>query len=131
MSKILNLPTPKKFSFQSTIKSHGWYQLHPFDFDPENSTLETIIDAGKPVSVKIQDGENSLQIEVSGEINEKAEDKILKDVGHIFRFDEDLSEFYQLIKTEKHLSWLSKQKWRKASSFDNDFRRFGQKYLHH
>lgn len=52
--------------------------------------------------------------EVEGKIkvtleNEKiADEKIVRDVRRILRFDDDLSQFYKLVKTEKSLGWITK-----------------------
>lgn len=109
MSRTLFLGTPQNFDFKRTVLSHGWSQLLPFEFDEKSRTLDAVISCHKPVSVKINEAENGLQIKTDAQINNEAEAKILRDVSHIFRFDEDLRDFYKLIRSEKHLSWISKQ----------------------
>lgn len=109
MNKII-LETPKEFDFRRTVLSHGWCELLPFKIDQENWVIETVLKTDKPLSVKIKETENGLELEVFDHIDETAEAKIKRDIGHIFRFDENLSEFYKLIKPEKHLAWVLKQK---------------------
>jgi N-glycosylase/DNA lyase len=109
MKNTLYLETPKNFDYKRTVWSHGWYQLLPFEFDKESWTLGTVIVSDKPIFVEINEAENSLKIEVNENLNEIQKSKILKDIRHIFRFDDNLSEFYKLIKTEKHLVWVAKQ----------------------
>lgn len=109
MNQTLFLETPQNFDFKRTVLSHGWCQLLPFEFDKESWTLSTVINCGKPISIKINEAEKGLQIEVKDNLNNKIEEKILRDVSHIFRFDENLKEFYQLTKSEKHLAWIAKQ----------------------
>lgn len=110
MNQTLFLKTPKSFDFKETIFGHGWYQLLPFEFNQENQSLKTVIKFEKPVSIEIFEAENALQIEVDDELNTETKDKILRNVSHIFRFDEQLSDFYQLIKTDKNLKWIANQK---------------------
>ena len=109
MKKTFFLETPKNFDYKRTVWSHGWYQLLPFEFDEESWTLGSVIVCDKPVFVEINEAENALQIEVSEKINNEQEAKILKDVRHIFRLDDNLSEFYKLTKSEKYLAWVAKQ----------------------
>ena len=110
MNQILFLTTPKNFDFKRTVLSHGWSQLAPCQIDQENWILDIVLVAEKPHSVKITEAENGLNIEVfSGDISEKTREKILHDVRRIFRFDDDLGEFYKLVKSEKRFAWIAKQ----------------------
>jgi N-glycosylase/DNA lyase len=109
MKKKLVIETPQNFDYKRTVWSHGWYQLLPFEFNEESWVLGTVINCPHPVFVSINDIGKSLQIEFDAEISGESETKILNDIRHIFRFDDNLSEFYKLTKKEKHLSWVAKQ----------------------
>lgn len=109
MKNTLILETPKNFDYKRTVWSHGWYQLLPFEFDKESWTLGTVIVCDKPIFVEINEADKGLKIEVNENLNENQKNKILKDVRHIFRLDDNLSEFYKLTKTEQHLAWVAKQ----------------------
>jgi N-glycosylase/DNA lyase len=113
MPKILFLDTPANFSFRQTINSHGWRELSPFESDKENQILSCVFtdeDSKNPVSAKIEEVSGKLKIEIADEkINKKFAEKILRDARHILRLDDDLSEFYKIIKKEKQLAWISKQ----------------------
>jgi 3-methyladenine DNA glycosylase/8-oxoguanine DNA glycosylase len=112
MAKILYLQTPENFRFVPTVYSHGWSELLPFQLDSEKWILRYVFDSEKfenPVSGEISEGENRLKITLFDDyIDKKAEDKILKDVGHILRLDEDLSEFYEMTRDVENLSWISR-----------------------
>ncbi len=111
MSKTFFLNTPKNFDFKRTVLSHGWYQLLPFEFDDETSILTAAFVYEKPISVMISESENQLKIEVlTDEISDETAETILRNVRHIFRFYDNLFEFYKLVKTEKPLAWVAKQK---------------------
>ncbi len=104
MSQTLFLETPENFNFQRTVFSHGWCELLPFELDRENWRLSYIFKTSKtPVSAIIS--ENGGKIEIETESMPSDHQKILKDVRHILRFDDDLSEFYELTKNE--LAWIS------------------------
>jgi 3-methyladenine DNA glycosylase/8-oxoguanine DNA glycosylase len=112
MPKTLFLETPETFSFRQTIYSHGWCELPPFEIDTENWTLSCVFadsNSKKPISATISDAGGKLQIEVSdAKINSKIEAKILRDTRHILRLDDDLSDFYKNLKSEKRLAWIAK-----------------------
>lgn len=108
--KTIYLEKPKHFDFKRTVLSHGWCELRPFVFDQENWTLQTVISVERPVSIQVSVVEEQLEIEVFDEINTNEQSKIKADVRHILRFDDDLDEFYKLIKSEKNLAWVGQQK---------------------
>lgn len=110
MKSTLFIETPKNFDYKRTVWSHGWYQLLPFEFEKESWTLGTVISCPSPVFVKINAAENGLKVEIEENIGNEGETKIIKDVRHIFRLDDDLRDFYKLTQKEKHLKWVAKQK---------------------
>lgn len=83
----------------------------PFELNEEKQTLRRIfVDANNknPVSAVISETDGKLQIEISGKNFD--EEKIRKDVRHCLRLDDDLSEFYRLVKNEKSTAWIAKAK---------------------
>ena len=104
MPQTFYLETPENFNFTRTIFSHGWCELLPFELDKENWRLSYVFNVSKiPVSATISEIEGKIKIEAAdGEINKE---KLLRDVRHILRIDDDLSEFYKL--TKKDFAWLS------------------------
>ena len=104
MTKIFFLETPENFNFQRTVFSHGWCELLPFEFDRENWRLSYVFDAAKtPVSATISEDNEKIKIETAG--GKTNEEKLVRDVRHILRLDDDLSEFYAL--TGNELGWIS------------------------
>jgi 3-methyladenine DNA glycosylase/8-oxoguanine DNA glycosylase len=92
------LDTPKNFDFKRTIYSHGWSELLPFEIDTENLRLSYIFD-----------GERATIYELDGKLKvENVKESNLKHIEHILRFDENLSEFYKLTKSEKEFAWIAK-----------------------
>lgn len=110
MSRTLFLDTPKDFDFKRTVLSHGWCQLSPFEFDKENWTLKTVLKFKEPFSVQLSEAGKRLEVKIFiDKTTNEIEAKVLHDVRHIFRFDDDLREFYRQTKTEKNLTWIAKQ----------------------
>lgn len=111
MPKTLFLETPETFSFRQTIYSHGWSELLPFEIDIENWRLSYVFNIKslkKPVSATIRDAGGKLEIKVSdAKITAQTEEEILRAARHILRLDEDLSDFYGNLKSEKRLNWIA------------------------
>lgn len=85
----------------------------PFELDEENQRLNYVFKnehLPQPVSATISSEDGKLKIEISdGRLNEKSAAKILRDVQHILRLDEDLKEFYRMTKKERRLAWMAKK----------------------
>ncbi len=113
MPQKLFLPIPKNFSFRQTVRSHGWSALLPFEWEPEKSMLSRVFHGDEStgaVSVTLSHDRENIQIEVKGKLNKGSREKILREVSHVLRFDDDLGDFYRLAKTEKDLAWIAKHK---------------------
>jgi 3-methyladenine DNA glycosylase/8-oxoguanine DNA glycosylase len=105
------LPVPHGFSFRRTALSHGWYNLLPFEFDQEKWRLLRVIELGsmKPVTASITNGKQSLVISLNRRLGKRAEAKVVQDVRHMLRLDEDLSEFYRAVSAEEDFMWIERQ----------------------
>ena len=104
----LKISTPANFSFRRTVRSHGWYVLPPFEFDESTWTLGRVLDAGqtKPISITINSARGGIMIKTSRRVSKKAADKIVRDVRHMFRLDDDMAEFYEVVRNEPEFSWI-------------------------
>ncbi|HEV8593171.1 MAG TPA: hypothetical protein VGQ55_13780 [Pyrinomonadaceae bacterium] len=107
MPGTIYLEIPANFSFRHTVYSHGWSDLLPFELDEENWTLSYVFNHGKgrPVMATISEsGKRELRIDHSAKIDEK---KLLADIAHILRLDDDLNGFYALTDAEPRLAWVA------------------------
>jgi N-glycosylase/DNA lyase len=53
----IQIETPPDFAFDRTVRSHGWFDLPPFSYDRETSTLAFAYDGGAAVvSVSVRPG---------------------------------------------------------------------------
>src|SRR5216684_1747478 len=107
----ITIPTPPGFNFRRTVLSHGWCALLPFEFDKTDWTLVRVVDAGEtgPVTVKISTEKGYLAISTSGRLKKRAGEKIVRDVRHMFRLDDDLREFYRATSTEPDFAWIARE----------------------
>ncbi len=111
MSNHIYIPIPKSFSFEHTVNGHGWSDLLPFEYDEATGRLNYVFRSArsrKPVSVSIGEVEKMLMLESS---SKKADmDEVLRAVGHILRFDDDLDDFYSTVNKEDTLGWVKQVK---------------------
>jgi N-glycosylase/DNA lyase len=105
----ISIATPRNFSFRRTVLSHGWCVLPPFEFDRENWTLTRVIDlvAAQPVTVTIRAAKRGLAVETSRATGKRASEKIVRDVRHMFRLDDDMNSFYKDVAGEPEFSWIA------------------------
>jgi 3-methyladenine DNA glycosylase/8-oxoguanine DNA glycosylase len=111
MAHHISLPFPKNFSFRQTVYSHGWCGLLPFELELEDFVLTRVFLAGgEAFDVTLKQDKQNIDIRIEGKPNKKVRDAILRDVRHVLRLDDDLSEFYALVKNDAELSWIAKYK---------------------
>jgi 3-methyladenine DNA glycosylase/8-oxoguanine DNA glycosylase len=84
-----------------TIVSHGVAELPPNRVDLAGRMLETTLRVARGArTVRITEHAGNLRIEGS------ADPKVAKTVAHMFRLDEDLSRFYEVVR-EDELAWCA------------------------
>ncbi len=104
----ITIKTPRDFNFRRTVLSHGWCALRPFEFDKTSWTLIRVLDGGqsRPVTVKISSTTGGMKVEVS-RLGKKATEKVVRDVRHMFRLDDDLRDFYRATAAEPDFAWIA------------------------
>src|SRR5256884_7853874 len=107
----LTVKTPPDFNFHRTVLSHGWCELLPFELDRAKWKLTRVleIDRAKPVTVAVSPRRGGMKIEVSRRVGQRAAQKIIRDVRHMFRFDDDLQEFYRVMMGDPEFAWIAEQ----------------------
>jgi 3-methyladenine DNA glycosylase/8-oxoguanine DNA glycosylase len=95
--------------FGRTIVSHGVAELAPNRLDFEARALEsTVAVLGGARTVRVTEESGKLRIHIVGvSASERMRDSLTKTVRHMFRLDEDLSAFYELVREDSELSWCA------------------------
>ena len=99
-------PSGEPVDFARTIVSHGVAELPPNRVDLEARTLETtlpVLDSARTLRLSSPDGR--LRIEAAGHVGARAKESLGSTVAHMFRLDEDLSGFYNIVSGDGDLSW--------------------------
>jgi 3-methyladenine DNA glycosylase/8-oxoguanine DNA glycosylase len=95
--------------FARTIVSHGVAELPPNRLDLEARTLETTLAVpGGARTVRVTHGDGSIRVELrAGRAEQTHIGALSGALRHIFRLDEDLSPFYELVRRDPELDWCA------------------------
>jgi 3-methyladenine DNA glycosylase/8-oxoguanine DNA glycosylase len=95
--------------FARTIASHGVAELPPNRLDLEARVLETTLQVPRGArTIRLTERRGQLRIDaVAGSIGKRTRDALTTTVAHMFRFDENLFDFYKLVKENGDLSWCA------------------------
>ena len=107
----ITFATPREFSFKRTIISHGWCQLLPFKIDDEKWQLTRTLDLqeASPVTITISATRRAVVIKMSRRLNRAATKKVVADVRHMLRLDDNIDEFYRLLVADNDFNWIPTQ----------------------
>jgi 3-methyladenine DNA glycosylase/8-oxoguanine DNA glycosylase len=97
-------PRGEPVDFARTIVSHGVAELPPNRVDLAARTLETTLPVSRGArTVRITARRKKLRVEaVTGSVVPQ----LMQTVAHMFRLDEDLSAFYELVRGDE-LAWCA------------------------
>ena len=97
--------------FARTIASHGVAELPPNRLDLETRALETTLPIPRGArTIRLTEQRGKLRINaLACSIGERGRgrDALTTTVAHMFRFDENLFDFYKLVKEDGELSWCA------------------------
>jgi 3-methyladenine DNA glycosylase/8-oxoguanine DNA glycosylase len=107
----ITITTPPNFSFKRTVISHGWCELLPFWIDRERWVLWRVLDLedARPVTLSITATKRALRINTSRRLSQSASQKVVDDVRHMLRLDDDIREFYRLLAEDVDFGWIPTQ----------------------
>jgi N-glycosylase/DNA lyase len=95
--------------FARTIASHGVAELPPNRLDLEVRMLETTLPIPRGArTIQLTERRGKLRIDaLADSVSERARDALTTTVAHMFRFDENLFDFYKLVEEDGELSWCA------------------------
>jgi 3-methyladenine DNA glycosylase/8-oxoguanine DNA glycosylase len=105
-------PKGEPVNLVRTIMSHGVADLPPGRVDEERGAYATtlVLPSAQPRSIRIVDGRPGFaRVDVEGrKLGARAARDLTAAVRQILNLDEDLSEFYALVRNDGDLSWASR-----------------------
>lgn len=104
----ITIPTPRDFNFKRTAFSHGWTELPPFEIDSQTWTITRVLDieGAQPITVRITGSRRGVNIHVPRRASQRAARSITRDVRHMLRLDDDLTEFYSAMESDPDFNWI-------------------------
>jgi len=107
MWKTKYLSVPDGFSFERTVHSHGWYDLAPFKTEDDPIELRYVFrdkQSSKIVRGTLSFENSQIRIELDRAVSDKS--SVEDDARHILRLDDDVDDFYRLIKPHDNFAWV-------------------------
>jgi len=107
----ITLRAQPPFSLYSTVRSHGWYQIVPFEFDQDNVLLKYILrlTSGNVIELKIREIETGVQVNIDSGLDKEDRREIKQIINWMLNLNQDLSEFYKLARKEPKLAQMKKK----------------------
>jgi 3-methyladenine DNA glycosylase/8-oxoguanine DNA glycosylase len=101
----LTLPIAPPFSLASIIRSHGWYQLLPFQCGEDATRLSytSRLSSGKVILLEISQSDEGVTLDVSGRLTQTEQHEVNDQVRWMLGLEQDLSSFYDLADKEPKL----------------------------
>jgi N-glycosylase/DNA lyase len=107
----ISIKTPKDFSFKRTMRSHGWCELLPFEFDQGRWELLRVLDTGegKPVTVSISGARSAVNVSIGRRLGRRALAGVTRDVRHMLRLDDRMEDFYSAVTDDPEFDWIRRE----------------------
>ena len=121
----LHLPARPPFQFHSVIRSHGWYQLAPFEWDEASEMLRTVerLESGRVVALEISGQPDGVVVAAKPKLTRREEQEVVAKVTWMLGLDSDFNEFYALADAEPRLAHCREKAYgrllRSSSLFDD------------
>lgn len=106
-TKSISIETPSSFWLKTVVRSHGWYDLPPFEWNPETNALRAVVYVGRsPATLTItQPKPTALHVEatIRGAWSVSKSEELLDKVRLMFGLNLNFDEFYSL--DRKRYGW--------------------------
>jgi len=101
----LTLSAQPPFRFRSTVHSHGWYQLAPWQWDDATGLLHRPerLANGRTILLTLREDPVGLSVTSAQTLNEAESAEVAAKLAWIFNLAADYSEFYALAEQEPRL----------------------------
>jgi N-glycosylase/DNA lyase len=101
----VSLDCPKSFRLDLVARSHGWYDLAPFEYDREERRLTVVILAGeRPKSVTIEETPEGVDVSATGGVTKS----VLTAVHRVLDLGTDLSSFHAACRSREGFDWIAR-----------------------
>ncbi|HKV41082.1 MAG TPA: Fe-S cluster assembly protein HesB [Blastocatellia bacterium] len=107
----IRIPVSPQFGFKRTVLSHGWCELPPFQLDKSSWTLTRVLDLGlaRAVTVTITGSDGQITVRTPAKLSSRGQAKVVRDVSHILRLDDDMTCFYTSVSANREFAWVAEE----------------------
>jgi 3-methyladenine DNA glycosylase/8-oxoguanine DNA glycosylase len=107
----LTLPARQPFIFHHAVRSHGWYQLAPFEYDEETGLLRYVLrlESGKVLALRMRAAPGGVSVETDGKLTRAETDELSEAVTWMLGLDMDFSDFYAVAREEPKLAHVTEK----------------------
>jgi len=104
--KVLHLTDAPPFSLASVVQSHGWYQLAPFEYQPEDGllTYTARLESGRVLQLNMTQSGSGVSAAYEPELTSAETSEVRRMVTWMLGFDQRFDTFYQLCRDEPALA---------------------------
>lgn len=102
MRTRISVALPGHFSFDAVARSHGWYDLPPFFYDPAAGILRTRV-AGTPVSFRVRRGRLVAEKDPGATADRLSPASLRAAARRVFSLDLELTEFDRSLSGDRAL----------------------------
>jgi 3-methyladenine DNA glycosylase/8-oxoguanine DNA glycosylase len=106
----LTLPAHQPFNFHIAVRSHGWYQMAPFNYDEEAGILHYVIrlESGKVLEMHIREAPGGVSVETDEKLTKAEVAELTEAVTWMLGLEMDFSAFYAVARKEPKLAQAEK-----------------------
>lgn len=108
----MRLTAPPGFHFTRTVLSHGWFVLHPFDYDERTRTLQTVValPSGGARRIAMTPAGQAVRLSIDGEADKAARRHLARAARRILNLDLDLDPFYAASRHIAGMDWIAERR---------------------
>lgn len=107
MPREFTIETPSNFNLETAVCGHGWYDLAPFVWNADSKSLSYVFRSanGKAVSKGVvSEGPHGIIVRLDRA--SVGQEKVERDIRHILRLDDEMSEFYKVASSKVGTQWV-------------------------
>jgi 3-methyladenine DNA glycosylase/8-oxoguanine DNA glycosylase len=107
----VHVPAHPPFSLSAVVRSHGWWQLSPFDWDDAGGVLTRVerLSTGRVVELRLRESDVGVSIDVGDRLSEAESQEAAAKAVWMLQLDLDLGAFYALARAEPRLAHVEEQ----------------------
>jgi 3-methyladenine DNA glycosylase/8-oxoguanine DNA glycosylase len=107
----LTLPAQQPFIFHNTVRSHGWYQMAPFEYNEEAGLLGYFLrlESGRVLELKILAAPGGIRVDTSEKLTRAESRSLTEKITWMFGLEMDFTDFYEAARHEPKLAHVQEK----------------------